>query len=461
MKAIIPFSLILFFGVFQPAKADLLSATLAYNVGNFTEAQQEFKRLAKLGNKDAIYNVGVMYLHGQGVEKSLVNAHSWFALAADYGLEDARDAAQLIQHQLKKDELLSKNSHLLNKEFGFDQFAKNLLPIFNSEQYKNPTTQPPQRIHTIDAIYPKSAYEKGQEGWVWLEFDVDKLGAVKDVDIVDAFPDKTFNRSIYNAVRRWRYEPFTIEGKVQEYNSRSLLYHFTTFKGKRYDESFSRQKKEYQKKINQLIEGAEQGNALVQYYIANWLNAEEHNATKLLRFHWQQENASSELLLSSAVNGYPNSQYRLGANLLRGKYTHADREKGLNWILNSAQSGFVYAQYRLARELLDKRYVEFDPKKAKRWMKNAADQGHFRAQRDLVNILIAENNVSEAETYLNLALSIDGEHPQLLESQAKILLLKGNKAQAKRIINKAINEAKKRQWYQEDLLHFFNEHFLL
>ena len=176
-------------------KADLLSATLAYNTGKHPQAFAEFKRLAKLGNKDAIYNIGVMYLYGQGIEKNLSEAHAWFSLAADYGLDDARSAARLIEQEVTTNEernALKLSSTKLKQEFGYIEYSKTLLPSFNEKQYQQITSLPPQRIHKVDAKYPKEAYKKGLEGWVWLEFDVDESGAVKDVDIIDAFPDKTF-----------------------------------------------------------------------------------------------------------------------------------------------------------------------------------------------------------------------------------------------------------------------------
>lgn len=442
-----------------PAKADLLSATLDYNDGNYSEAFAEFSRLAKLGNEDAIFNVGVMFLHGQGVEQDLAQANAWFRLAADFGLDEARDAAQLIAAQTEHS-TLEQAYQTLQKSISFRQFEQTLQPIFSAEKFTEKNTEPPLRIHTVDAKYPQSAYEKGIEGWVWLEFDVDASGAVKDVDIIDAFPDKTFNRAIYNAVRRWRYEPYRVDGVAQNYSSRSLLYHFTTFKGKRYKASFASQKKQYQRKISELIESAEQGNALVQYYIANWLNADEHNATKLLRYHWQQDTASSDLLLKSAINGYPNSQYRLGTNLLRGEFTQTDRKKGLNWILNAAQSGFVYAQYRLGRELLDKRFVEYDQDKAKRWLTMAANQGHFRAQRDLIDVLIENEEFVQAVNYLTLALEHDAQHPDLWFSQSKMAIKRGDKALASDAINKAIKYAKEREWHLAKLQAYQQQHKL-
>lgn len=422
MKFIIITSLILLSLSFTSVKADLLSATQQYNNQNFKAAYQEFYRLAELGNKDAIYNIGVMHLHGQGVKVNREKSYAWFRLAADFGLGEANNAANLIAQELQKPSALQQEYQSLLKNISFTSFENELKPVFNKRQFDSSTHLPPQRVFTVDAKYPKEAYEKGIEGWVWLEFDVDQDGLVTDIDIIDAFPDKTFNRSIYNAVKRWKYQPHLVNGEAKPYSSRSLLYHFTTFKGDRYQASFSRQKKEYQRKISRLIEGAEQGNALVQYYIANWMNTDEHNATKLLKSHWQEPTASSELLLSSAINGYANSQYRLGSNLLRGEFTKADRVKGLNWILHAAQSGFSFAQYRLARELLNKQFVEYDPKKAKRWLIAAADQGHFRAIRDLVTLLRENNDLALAKRYLALGLKMDKSHSTLLKEKEKLAL---------------------------------------
>ncbi len=426
-------------------RADLLSATLDYHGGNYQQANSEFMRLAQLGNKDAIYNIAVMHLHGQGMEKDLVKAHSWFLLAGDFGLDEARSAAQLIGQKYAKPTVLADAYQSLSETLDHQTFSDTLLPTFAIKQFADDLI-PPAQIHNVDAKYPKAAYEKGLEGWVWLEFDVDKSGVVKDVDIVDAYPNKTFNRAIYNAVRRWRFEPFTIGGKAADYGNRSLLYHFTTFKGKRYKASFARQKKQYQKKINNLIERAEQGSALVQYYIANWMVADEHNATRLLRFHWPEATAGSELLLASAVNGYPNAQYRLGANLLRGEYTQADRKKGLNWTRHAAQEGFVYAQYRLAKELLDTRYPQYNLAKAQSWLTAAADQGHFRATRDLVTLLVEQKDYSAAQNYLDAGLKVDDEHPDLLFAQSKVLAVQGQDKAAQEVLAQAAEMAKERGW---------------
>ena len=444
------FLLVLLCLLFVPlTKADLLSATLDYHQGNFNEAQQEFQQLAYLGNADAIYNIAVMYLHGQGVEKNKAQAYAWFSLAADFGLLDARDTAMLIASQSDNKQPLDDAYNALLKQLSFQWYDQQLRPELTASPAPHSS---PQRSYTVEPKYPEHAYQNGIEGWVWLEFDIDKSGAVTDISLIDSYPEKTFDQAIINAVKRWQYQG---DSQTLPYYNRSLLYHFTTYKGKQYEQSFKSQQREYNEKISDLIDAAEQGNALVQYYIANWLSSDEYNATRLLKYHWQQANANSELLLRSAVNGYANSQYRIGANMLRGEYGKVDREKGLNWILLAAQSGFANAQYRLGRELLNSQYVDYAPNKALTWLKAAAAQGLFSAKRELALLLFELKKPPQQITQaLDSALADDSEHPQLLLLKAKIQAANNKPQAAKKLARSALQEARTRNWDQSNIKQF-------
>jgi len=430
--------------------ADLLSATLDYHKGNYNEAQQQFYELAQLGNVDAIYNIGVMYLHGQGREKNRAKAYAWFNLAADFGLVEARDTARLIAEQSEQQQQALEDAYAaLLTHISFEKYDKELRPELTASPVH---TLNINRSYTVEPLYPEHAYNNGLEGWVWLEFDIDKNGAVGDITLVDSYPEKTFDKALINAVKRWQYK--ADDNALPHYN-RSLLYHFTTFKGEQYQHSFQRQKKSYQNEISELIDAAEQGNAVVQYYIANWLSSDKYNASKLLKYHWQKNTASSELLLTSARNGYANSQYRIGANLLRGDYGQVDRQKGLNWILLAAQNGFANAQYRLGRELLNQRYVDYAPNKAQKWLTAAAKQGHFRAKRDLAQLLFELNQPTTAiQTALNDALNHDNNHPQLLLLQAKLQQQQKQLQLAKESAQAAYKEAQDRNWNTQSISAF-------
>ena len=65
-------------------------------------------------------------------------------------------------------------------------------------------------------VYPINARADGIEGWVELEFIVDREGRPRDVVVTDAVPSGTFDRAAANAVERSRYEPFVVDGVSYE-----------------------------------------------------------------------------------------------------------------------------------------------------------------------------------------------------------------------------------------------------
>jgi TonB family protein len=73
--------------------------------------------------------------------------------------------------------------------------------------------EPPQRhvlsvapTRIIAPKYPAEASRAGIEGFVKLEFSVSKRGRVKDIRVVDAFPEKIFDRDAVRAMKRFRFE---------------------------------------------------------------------------------------------------------------------------------------------------------------------------------------------------------------------------------------------------------------
>ncbi len=56
--------------------------------------------MARRGNADAQYNLGVMYGNGRGVPKDYVQAHLWYNLAAAQGTELARKNRDIIAEKM-------------------------------------------------------------------------------------------------------------------------------------------------------------------------------------------------------------------------------------------------------------------------------------------------------------------------------------------------------------------------
>ena len=65
--------------------ADYEKGSNAYVSGDYATALREWKPLAEQGNAGAQYNLGLMYVKGEGVIQDYKTAVKWFTLAAEQG----------------------------------------------------------------------------------------------------------------------------------------------------------------------------------------------------------------------------------------------------------------------------------------------------------------------------------------------------------------------------------------
>ena len=64
-----------------------------------------FESEAKQGRPDALYNLGLAYSTGQGVEVDYVTAHKWFNLAAIKGSELAKSWRAQISSEMNTSQI--------------------------------------------------------------------------------------------------------------------------------------------------------------------------------------------------------------------------------------------------------------------------------------------------------------------------------------------------------------------
>ena len=72
----------------------------------------------------------------------------------------------------------------------------------------------------IEPQYPPRALRAGIEGTVTVEFTIAVDGSIKDVQIVSAEPPKIFDHEVLKALKRWKFQPQTVEGKTVEKRAR-------------------------------------------------------------------------------------------------------------------------------------------------------------------------------------------------------------------------------------------------
>lgn len=76
-------------------------------------------------------------------------------------------------------------------------------------------TRDPLPIMRVTPVYPSRASRRGTEGWVELAFTITTTGATENVRVVAEEPPGVFGRAAMKAVRKWKYKPQVIDGKVQ------------------------------------------------------------------------------------------------------------------------------------------------------------------------------------------------------------------------------------------------------
>ncbi len=74
--------------------------------------------------------------------------------------------------------------------------------------------------------YPVIALQKGLEGWVKLNFDVDSAGFAQNITIVDASHRKVFDKEAKRALRQWKFQPGTENGMATGLSNQKVTMEF-------------------------------------------------------------------------------------------------------------------------------------------------------------------------------------------------------------------------------------------
>src|SRR5688572_5642922 len=69
---------------------------------------------------------------------------------------------------------------------------------------------------SVKPEFPAEAFDKGLSGLVIVSYTVDVDGKTQDIRVESSDPPEVFDKAAMNAVRRWRYEPATIDGVPAE-----------------------------------------------------------------------------------------------------------------------------------------------------------------------------------------------------------------------------------------------------
>lgn len=72
-------------------------------------------------------------------------------------------------------------------------------------------------INRVNPKYPKKAFEKNIEGYVIVQFTVDKKGKTKDWEVLEETPEGYgFGKSGLKTAKKYKYKPRFIDGEIVE-----------------------------------------------------------------------------------------------------------------------------------------------------------------------------------------------------------------------------------------------------
>lgn len=71
-------------------------------------------------------------------------------------------------------------------------------------------------IVRVNPKYPIVAARNGTEGWVMLAFDINAIGEVINIKIIDSQPKRVFDKAAKQALKKWKYRAKSVDGKLVE-----------------------------------------------------------------------------------------------------------------------------------------------------------------------------------------------------------------------------------------------------
>ncbi|MCB9741423.1 MAG: energy transducer TonB [Alphaproteobacteria bacterium] len=107
---------------------------------------------------------------------------------------------------------------------GLDGLSDGLLgEVKDTVMTEDAVDAPPQPVSQVPPEYPSRARAKNITGYVTLNVRVGFDGRVEDVRVVEAQPQGVFEQPAVAAVKQWRFQPATYEGRPVTVRVRQTL----------------------------------------------------------------------------------------------------------------------------------------------------------------------------------------------------------------------------------------------
>jgi protein TonB len=95
------------------------------------------------------------------------------------------------------------------------------------KQYEGMNNNEARPIVRVNPKYPMDAMREGTEGWVKLAFDINKVGKVVNISVIDSQPKRIFDKAARQALRKWKYQAKSVDGQAVYQKSRTVQLDFS------------------------------------------------------------------------------------------------------------------------------------------------------------------------------------------------------------------------------------------
>lgn len=343
------------------SSADFVAAIESYRAGKYGEARAQFQELAELGNGASQFNLGAMYLRGEGIDADPGVAIGWLRASVENGY-DGIALGRLQEGEAQLSEQQRRSVGEIVGRYGREALRERVLPRYDSLLCKHDYAAP-SSLQLAKPYYPPLARTRSNRGLVAgsgiviVDFIVGVDGVPRDPQVVAAAPTRIFDKEALRAAMRSRFTPARLDGKPVErrYAIRSSFRMGSSSVWN--DES-----------IEQIKRRAEEGYTDAQFVVGllGVLDAE-------LQIPKEQ---AQRFMLSAAQAGNADAQYWIAEDLARNGDCNDDSSKSRVWLQQAARSPLIPAKLAWAYALLG------DPTAAK----NVSD-----LQALLTDIIAGEN----------------------------------------------------------------------
>ncbi len=399
-------------------------------------AYQQFMELAALGNKRAQYNIGVMYLKGQGLARSYEDAYAWIKLSASAGDEESQATVVKLKEVLSDEVVLGgeEKYQSLQKTYSDAAIEGELAPSFeNSDVVSNNRNY--LSLRKLPLNYPDRALREGRMGGVTLEYTIAEDGRVKYPELLVS-TGSDFTEASLDVIKKFLYAPAYLgDTPVATY---AVKMRFTfALEGRKVNE------RKIKKLLNSYKEKAQLGAGYDQYEYGLAVSVLNRYLPEKKQNLFDNPNAS---YFKSAVNGFSPAKYALGSNILYGEQCTSEFDKSFFWLNSAANDGLSNAQMLLGLERLNGMRCERDIDEGLSWLKKASEK-YDPAKLEYAVALVKYVENFDREEVVRLVERVDQKEFEdklsLYEAQVLVYRAVGDKDREARSIEEFKKESKR------------------